>query len=238
MRIRPRTTVWALARAPRGTDARGLRLVFCLVALALAGCSDAGRSTPEGATLQVGVARRDITPSAATAPPNGSVYLGGYGFGPERPSTGVLAPIFVRAFVISGGAARSRSPRTRPRGAFAAYKQDPTGTPTSRARSKATGGAIRRERDRRLGPQPRRSGHDRRLRTPDSYLAHLRDQTVGAILDAYAARRDAELWTGTADATDLIRSQFSEPPNDVVDGELRVLRHRSRGGDPALRSDC
>jgi hypothetical protein len=58
---------------------------------------------------------------------------------------------------------------------------------------------------------------------PESYLAFLRDQTVGAILDAYAARRPAELWTGTADATDLIRSQFREPPNDRVDGELRVL---------------
>ena len=215
---------------------RGLRLVFCLAALALAGCSDAGRSTPEGATLQVGVARRDVTPSAATAPPNGSVYLGGYGFGPERPSTGVLAPIFVRAFVISGPGGTVAFAENETQGAFAAYKQGPYGhADVARAVEEATGGAIRRQ-NVIVGSDHSHAGPDTTGvwgGLPDAYLAHLRDQTVGAIVDAYAARRDAELWTGTADATDLIRSQFSEPPNDVVDGELRVLAAVARGGDPA-----
>ena len=73
-----------------------------LVVLAtLPGCSNG-----DGAGLLVGAAKRDITPTAETAPPDGSVFLGGYGLGPERLSTGVLEPIFVRAFVVSGGPER------------------------------------------------------------------------------------------------------------------------------------
>jgi hypothetical protein len=54
-------------------------------------------------------------------------------------------------------------------------------------------------------------------------LAFLRDQTVGAIVEAYESREEADLWVGAVDATALLRSQFDQPPNDVVDGELRVL---------------
>jgi hypothetical protein len=68
---------------------------------------------------------------------------------------------------------------------------------------------------------------------PETYLAFLREQTVGAILDAYAARRPAELWSGVSEATDLITSQFREPPNDRVDGELRVLAAVEPRGDAA-----
>jgi hypothetical protein len=194
------------------------------------GCSDASRTI-----LEVGSARRDITPDAATAPPDGSVYLGGYGLGPERPSTGVLAPIYVRAFVVSGDGGTVAFAENETQGAFAAYRSGPYGSVEIAARVEAaTGGAIPREHV-IVGSDHSHAGPDSTGvwgGLPDGYLAFLRDQTVGAILDAYAARRPAELWTGTAEATDLITSQFREPPNDRVDGELRVLAAVPPGGDP------
>lgn len=211
---------------------RTIRAAACMLVLVAAGCSDVEIG---GADLQVGVARRDITPTPATAPPDGSVYLGGYGFGPERPSTGVLAPIFVRAFVVSGAGGTVAFAQNETQGAFAAYKQGPYGhADVARAVEAATGGAIARQ-NVIVGSDHSHAGPDTTGvwgGLPDSYLAYLRDQTIGAILDAYAARRDAELWTGTVDATDLIRSQFSEPPNDEVDGELRVLAAIPPGGAP------
>ncbi len=211
----------------------GSRPVVLLLALLAAGCSDA-RS--DGA-LQVGVARRDVTPTPATSPPDGSVYLGGYGFGPERPSSGVLAPIYVRAFVVSGANGTTVAfAEHETQGAFAAYRSGPFGaTDIAAAVERATGGAIAREAV-FVGSSHTHAGPDTTGvwgGLPDSYLAFLHDQVVGAILDAYEARRPAELWTGTTDATDLIRSQFSEPPNDRVDGELRVLLATEPGGDPA-----
>jgi len=203
-----------------------------MLSLAAAGCSDASRSS----SLRVGVARRDITPTAATAPPDGSVYLGGYGFGPERPSSGVLLPIFVRAFVVSGEGGTVVFAQNETQGAFAAYRQGPYGhSDVAAAVEQATGGAIAR-RHVIIGSDHSHAGPDTTGvwgGLPDSYLAFLRDQTIGAILDAYAARRDAELWTGRAEATDLITSQFHEPPNDEIDGELRVLVATAPGGDPA-----
>ena len=96
-----------------------------LPALALlAACSNIG--TPAG-ELQVGAGRREITPTPETAPPAGSVYLGGYGLGPERPSTGVLAPIYVRAFVVSGPEGTLAFAQNETQGAFAAYRSGPFG---------------------------------------------------------------------------------------------------------------
>ena len=213
---------------------RRSRLTVLLLSLGLAaGCSDASKPAT---TLQVGVARRDITPSAATAPPDGSVYLGGYGFGPERPSSGVLQPISVRAFVISGDGGTVVFAENETQGTFGAYRQGPYGqTDVAAAVEQATGGAIPRQ-NVIVGSVHSHAGPDTTGvwgGLPDSYLAYLRDQTIGAILDAYEARRDAELWTGRSDATDLITSQFHEPPNDQVDGELRVLLATEPGGDPA-----
>jgi hypothetical protein len=192
------------------------------VLAAALGCGDSSSDD----SLLVGSARRDITPDATTAPPDGSVYLGGYGLGPERLSTGVLAPIYVRAFVVSGAGGTVAFAENETQGAFASYRNGPYGHVDVAARvEEATGGAIPREHV-IVGSDHSHAGPDTTGvwgGLPESYLAFLRDQTVGAILDAYAARRPAELWTGTADATDLIRSQFREPPNDRVDGELRVL---------------
>jgi hypothetical protein len=209
---------------------RGPRLAL-LLSLVAASCSDAGRTSG----LQVGAAKRDITPSSATAPPDGSVYLGGYGFGPERPSSGVLQPISVRALVISGRGGTVAFAENETQGTFATYRQGPYGQiDVGAAVEKATGGAIARDHV-IVGSVHSHAGPDTTGvwgGLPDSYLSFLHDQTVGAILDAYAARRDAELWTGRSDATDLITSQFHEPPNDKVDGDLRVLLATDPGGDP------
>jgi len=211
---------------------RSLAAPLLLFLALCAACSDASRPS----ALQVGVARRDITPTSATAPPDGSVYLGGYGFGPERPSTGVLAPIYVRAFVVSGDGGTVAFAENETQGAFAAYRSGPYGaTDIAAAVEQATGGAIARV-NVIVGSDHSHAGPDTTGvwgGLPDSYLEFLREQTVGAILDAYAARRAAELWTGTAEATDLITSQFHEPPNDQVDGELRVLLATDPGGDPS-----
>ncbi|HYC22410.1 MAG TPA: hypothetical protein VEI94_06895 [Candidatus Bathyarchaeia archaeon] len=204
---------------------RAGRVVSLLLVLASAGvsCSDAGG---HAATLLVGAAKRDITPTPENAPPAGNVYLGGYGFGPVRLSTGVLAPIHVRAFVVSDGDETVAFAENETQGAFGAYKDGAFGAiDVARDIEAATGGAIAREHV-IVGSAHSHSGPDTTGiwgGLPDSYLQYLESQTVGAILDAYAARKPARLATGTADATDLLHSQFDAPPNDQVDGELRVL---------------
>ena len=61
----------------------------------IVGLADCGGDCEETAQtgLLVGSAKRDITPTEATAPPDGQVFRGGYGLGPVRRSTGVLASI-------------------------------------------------------------------------------------------------------------------------------------------------
>jgi hypothetical protein len=188
----------------------------------VAACSDEN-SAPG---LRVGAAKRDITPTTTTAPPDGSVYLGGYGFGPERPSTGVIEPIFVRAFVVSGPEGTVAFAQNETQGAPAAHKDGPYGLiDVGEAVEAATAGAIPRSHV-VVGSDHSHAGPDTTGvwgGLPESYLTFLRDQTVAAIVDAYESRQQADLWTGAIDATDLIRSQFDEPPNVVVDGELRVL---------------
>lgn len=198
----------------------GLALVVLL-----SGCSN-GEAAQGTQGLLVGAAKRDITPTAATAPPNGSVFLGGYGLGPERPSTGAIDPIFVRAFVVSGPLGTVAFAQNETQGTFAAYEDGPYGLiDVGEAVEAATEGAIPRSHV-VVGSDHSHAGPDTTGvwgGLPESYLAFLRDQTVGAIVDAYESRERASLWIGAVDATNLIRSQFDQPPNVVVDGELRVL---------------
>jgi hypothetical protein len=198
------------------------RIGVTLLLLTLAGCTE----TEDGTPFLVGAAKRDITPTQATAPPDGNVYLGGYGVGPVRLSTGVLAPIYVRAFVVSNGTDVVAFVQNETQGAFAGYKQGPFGLiDIGAAVEAATGGRIPRSHV-IVGSDHSHAGPDTSGvwgGLPDSYLQYLKDETVGAITDALAALTPATLAVGTTDATDLARSQFQEPPNDVIDGELRVL---------------
>ena len=219
----------------------GLALAVCpLAVVLLSGCGDddgaaglpatptaaAATRSPTPVPLLIGAAKRDISPSLQTAPPDGAVWLGGYGIGRERRSTGLLAPIHVRAFVISDHDQTVVFAENETQGAFAAYKKDPVGLlDVAAAVETASGGRIPRQHvvvssdHTHAGPDT--TGVWGGL--PASYLAFIRDQTVGAILDAVAAQKPAQLLTGTADASALLHSQYDAPPNDQVDGELRVL---------------
>lgn len=206
---------------------------FCALLL-LGGCES--HDLDGAPALQVGVAKRDITPDAATAPPDGRVYLGGYGLGPVRLSTGVLNRIHVRAFVVSNGTDTIAFAQNETQGTFATYKSGPYGQiDIGAAVEAATNGRIPRSHV-VVGSDHSHAGPDTSGvwgGLPDSYLQFIKDQTVGAITDALAALQPAELSFGTTDATDLARSQFGEPPNDVIDGELRVLLASApNGGQP------
>ena len=217
----------------RGWTARRLATIAVPALVAtFAGCADRA----PGPALLVGSARRDITPDPFTAPPDGNVYLGGYGLGPERRSEGVLDRIHVRAFVVSNGEQTVAFAENETQGMFVAYKTGDYGLGDAGAAIEAaTGGAIPRTHV-FVGSDHSHAGPDTTGvwgGVPDTYRAFLRDQIVGAVLDARAALRPAELWLGRVDATDLITSQFHEPPNDVVDGELRPLLATDPGADPA-----
>ena len=223
------TASTAMRHMKRWTTA-AISAALLVILTPLTGCSNGEGSGGTGGEpvpgLRVGAAKRDITPTAETAPPDGSVFLGGYGFGPVRTSTGVLDPIFVRAFVVSGPDGTVAFAQNETQGAFAAYEAGPYGLiDVAEAVEAATDGAIPRSHV-IIGSDHSHAGPDTSGvwgGLPESYLAILRDQTVAAIVDAYESRTQADLWIGAIDATDLIRSQFDEPPNVVVDGELRVL---------------
>lgn len=219
----------------RGGGARAFAAAAALAAaLGAVGCDDA--ASPPVPRLEVGSARRDITPDPTTAPPDGRVFLGGYGIGPTRLSTGVLAPIAVRAMVIHDGRRGVAFVENETQGMFATYRGGPFGLiDAAKAIEEATGGAIPREGvftssdHSHAGPDAVGVWGG----VPDTYLAFVRDQVVAAVVEAWDTRRPAELWVGTEDATDLLNSQFRVPPNDVVDGELRMLLAVEPGGDPA-----
>jgi len=186
-----------------------------------------------GQTVFVGSAKRDISPNLENTggAHHGNVYLGGFGLGPGRLSTGVLAPIHVRAWVISNGTDTLAFAENETQGAFASYKKGPWGhRDIALAVEQASNGRITHDHV-VVGSDHSHSGPDTSGvwgGLPNSYMQFLKDQTVGAIMDALAAAQPAQLLTGTVDATELINSQFG-PPMDQVDGELRVLA----AADPA-----
>ncbi|GIW44430.1 MAG: hypothetical protein KatS3mg077_1712 [Candidatus Binatia bacterium] len=188
--------------------------------------------SPSRTGLYVGVAKRNITPDSP-------VFLGGYGFGPGRRSTGVLAPIYVRAMVISNGERTVAFATNETQGTFAAYKRGPFGlTDVRLAVARATSGAIPATHvvvssdHSHAGPDT--TGVWGGL--PNAYMNFLFEQTIGAIVDAWNRLEPAELRVGSTDATELLRSQFAEPPNDRVDGELRVLAVYDANGSERLRA--
>jgi hypothetical protein len=174
---------------------------------------------PSSTGLYVGAAKHNITPT-------GRVFLGGYGLGPGRRSTGVLAPIYVRAFVISDGTHTVAFAENETQGTFAAYKRGPWGlTETRQAVEAATGGAIPAE-NVVVGSDHSHAGPDTSGvwgGLTNAYMMQLKDETVGAIVDAFNAMRPAQLLVGKTEAGELLHSQFGEPPNDLVDTAMRLL---------------
>src|SRR3989475_9478924 len=82
-----------------------------------------GEPGGEASPFRVGAAKRTLNPTLAVAPPDGQVYLGGYGLGAVRRSTGVLGSgAWVRAFVVANGAQAVALVESDNQGAFAAYE--------------------------------------------------------------------------------------------------------------------
>lgn len=138
----------------------------------------------------------------------------------------MLAPIYVRAFVISDGTHTVAFADNETQGSFAAYKKGPWGhTDTRLTVAAVTAGLIPADHivinscHSHSGPDT--SGVFGGL--PNAYLAYIKDQTVGAIIDAWQAMRPAQLRVGTVNAGEYLHSQFGQPPNDQVDQDLRVL---------------
>jgi len=127
--------------------------------------------------------------------------------------------------VISNGTDTVAFAENETQGTFSVYKKGPFGDLDVAADVEAaTNGRIKRDHV-VVGACHSHAGPDAIGvwgGLPNAYMTFLKDQTVGAITDALAAMQPAQLLTGTADATDLIHSQF-DAPMDKVDGELRVL---------------
>jgi hypothetical protein len=222
-------------------------------------------------TYAVGMAARSVSLDANGTFDGKPVYLGGYGLGngrvldhvgnvenpgPKpadnglaydngRAATGNLADgIHVRAAVISAGKQSFAIADIESQGCFTQNKQG-YGLVTMRlAVQQRTKGALPAD---HVDIQCDHSHGGPDLigawgGVPDAYLAHVQQQTVDAIVEAFQTRRPAQLWYGTAqsgvagrdklpeDKSDpLLTNQMLNDPtaaNDVMDDELRVLQAR------------
>jgi hypothetical protein len=193
---------------------------------------------------RVGVADRSINPDPDGTYAGSPVYLGGYGIGggspvfEGRPASGILgAGPSVRAFAVTDGQGRGFAiADIETQGWFVATKDGPYGLLDMRkAVEQRTGGALDAE---RIVVQTDHShaGADTIGvwgGVPVEYRRYMVDQTVDAIVEAYATRRPGRLHYGTAPGRDLLSNQFDYDAangNDVVDSDVRVLQARSDEG--------
>jgi hypothetical protein len=183
--------------------------------------TQAPTATPTAHVLRVGAARRTLNPTAAEAPPDGQVYLGGFGLGATRRSTGVLdSGASTRAFVVDNGVE-----------AIALVEQDNQGTFVAYELTRAQAGTI----DIAKMVETLRPGlhadhiliaadHSHAGQdligvwggVPDEYLNFVKAQTAAAIVEAYDTRETATLTVGSlggivaGDATSILNSQFDD----------------------------
>jgi hypothetical protein len=175
----------------------------------------------------VGASKREITP---TSP----VYLGGYGFGPVRRSTGVGSPIYARAIAISRGAQTVVFCAIDTQGHFLAYQGDdaPYGSADIRRRVSKDSGIP--ERAIIIASTHDHSGPDDIGvwgGVSPEYLNFVADQTVAAIESALRDARLASLYSGEIDTgpSHLLRSILAGYP---LDTKLRVLLAKGSDGAP------
>jgi len=80
-------------------------------------------ASPSPRQLLVGAATRSLNPNIAVAPPDGQVFLGGFGLGAVRRSTGILdIGAQTRALVIDNGDSAIALVESDNQGAFVAYE--------------------------------------------------------------------------------------------------------------------
>lgn len=210
---------------------RGLGAVVVLVMLccgssllvARGGSTSTGGCDPAtaGDALLAGAAKADISPAVP-------VYLGGYGFGPVRRSTGVLHPLYVRALALrqpgAPAAATVIFAAIDSQGYFAAYQTGPFGFDAIRAQVATTLGipaahVILVSTHSHAAPDTVGFWGG----VPASYPSLVRRQAVAAITQAVGALAPARLSAGTDSVGDLERSFGEGVASWPVDTQLRVL---------------
>ena len=181
----------------------------------------AGEPPPETRPLRVGAAKRTLDPTVEVAPPDGQVFLGGYGLGAVRRSTGVLGSgAWARAFVVDDGRAAIALVESDNQGAFAAYElgRGEVGDIDIARAVEALRPGLRADHI-VIASDHSHAGQDLIGvwgGVPNEYLAYVKAQTVAAIVAAYDAREFADLWVGSvggvvsADATSVLTSQFDD----------------------------
>lgn len=210
----------------RKSSRRLTALVTALIAaFAMAPAASAACHLPNPAQPYcVGAAVRDISPSSP-------VYLGGYGFGPVRLSTGIQTPISARALAVSKGDQTVVFAAIDTQGHFLAYQGSPDGSVDG-----PYGFADIRRRVSEDSGIPKQniiiqSIHDHA--GPDDtglwgglsndYLQFIADQTTAAIEAAIAAEKPAFLYDASIDtAPDHLLANIL-PSAYPIDTMLRVL---------------
>lgn len=175
----------------------------------------------------VGASKREITPASP-------VYLGGYGFGPVRLSTGVRRPIYARAIAISRAGRTVVLAAIDTQGHFLAYQgaDAPYGSADIRRRVSKDAGI----------PESAiiiASTHDHS--GPDDigvwggvspeYLNFVAAETVAAIESALRDQRPASLYSAEIDTapSHLLKTLLAGYP---IDTGLRVLFAKGSDGAP------
>lgn len=208
-----------------------IALVLALAALGAAMLPAApARATP--AVFEVGAAVRDISPNPTVAPPDGRVWMGGFGLGAaNRKSTGVdPLGIKARAMVISNGTDTLAFAINETQGMFAAYQNCACGLDDMRKAIKAQTGIPMQHIV--LGSNHSHGGPDTTGvwgGVPASYLTYIKDQMVAAVVDAYNSRVPATIAVGSASNT---AAQYGGDPLSIpgspeqlfVDRTVRVLQ--------------
>lgn len=236
------------ARAPRSKRRRWALGCAGLALVLLLACCSASYLVSKGgqsATAECGAATTSDEVLAGTAKadisPADRVYLGGYGIGAVRRSTGVLQSLYVRALAIRGldGAPADTVifAAVDSQGYFAAYQSGPYGLTDVRATV-----------SRQLGIPASHilisATHSHAAPdtvgfwggVPDSYLRLVHDQAIAALTQAMRALTPARLSVGTASIAGY-SSSFGESSRGgqgsgtpwPTDTQLRVLRAVAAG---------
>jgi len=180
-----------------------------------------GEPGGEASPFRVGAAKRTLNPTLAVAPPDGQVYLGGYGLGAVRRSTGVLGSgAWVRAFVVDNGEQAIALVESDNQGAFAAYEigRGAVGAIDIARAVEALRPALAADHI-VIAADHSHAGQDLIGvwgGVPNEYLAYVKAQTVAAIVEAYDRREPADLHVGSVggivagDQTSILNSQFDD----------------------------
>lgn len=190
----------------------------------------------------IGAAARSINPNKDGTFAGKPVYLGGYGIGSGpilqgRKATGYLGEgIKVRAFVAGDGKRAFASADIEAQGWFVAAKDGPYGLVDMRKQvEKATGGKLRAS-EVFIQSDHSHGGIDAMGvwgGMPVEYRAFIVKRTVAAIVEAFKKQRPGSLVYGVKPAPDLLSNQFrSDPANQSLDSDLRVLQARDGDGRP------